>query len=136
TSVELGRDCDPVHTLGVWNVANDLAGIDIKHDSMRRVRYISPSRGRIDGDVIPTTLTTNLDFLQNLVSSCRGRCRSSEQKNEPESSAHRILLPRTACRSTSKQTKPEKILKGTTQTREARRGGSVTTPESVFFEPL
>src|SRR5438093_1558396 len=57
------RQRDSMHTGGVSDFANRLAGIRVDHDHMRRTRDVEVARCRVERKVIPAALTTQFVCL-------------------------------------------------------------------------
>src|SRR6185295_14295015 len=86
---ELGGDGDAVHARRVGNVADHLVGVEIDDDDVRRVRYVEPPRGAVDGQVVPAALAADLDLADDVVTGRRGEYGRDCSKNSGSRGEHR-----------------------------------------------
>ena len=76
------RDCDPVHSLGVRDVACKLIRVDIEHHNMRPPRDIQPSGAGVHFQVIEPSFTAYLNSFDYVITRPGSIGRSADKKAE------------------------------------------------------
>ena len=80
---EVGRERDAMHALGIGDIADGFAGINVEHNYVRASRDIEPAGIRVGAEIIPATFAAQLVSFGHVVSrTSGGPCQSRQGHTE------------------------------------------------------
>src|SRR5947208_3576625 len=85
--MEIARDGDAVHTVGLRNLADDFTRRDVEHGDVIAARDEKSMRRAVDRKVIPAAIAADREMLHDVIVRCGG----GEEEGEEEC-VHRFTL--------------------------------------------
>ncbi len=66
-AIEFAGDGDTVHALGVRDIADHFAGVEIQNHDVGAVRDVQAAAGGVRGQVIPEAVTAEMNLLNDVI---------------------------------------------------------------------